>query len=248
MNPFAETALSGGMPLALVVAVLAGLVSFLSPCVLPLVPGYLGYVTGLTGVGLDRERRARLVTGAVLFVLGFTLVFVVLFVTFSSLTQQLRTHQAVLTRVLGLVVIAMGLLFAGWLPGGARVVKPSWRPTAGLAGAPLLGAVFALGWTPCVGPTLAAVLALSSSDGGGARRGLVLAIAYSLGLGVPFVLVALGYARASRVLAVLRGRQRGLQLAGGVLLVLIGVLMVSGLWDQLMTRVGVVLAGFPVPL
>jgi cytochrome c-type biogenesis protein len=236
------------MPLALAVAVLAGVVSFLSPCVLPLVPGYLGYVTGLTGVGLERQRRREMVVGACLFVLGFTAVFVALSVTFSSLSQQLLGHREVITRVMGAVVVLLGLLFAGWLPGGGTVVKASWRPAAGLAGAPLLGAVFALGWTPCVGPTLGAVLVLATSDGGGATRGLVLAVAYSLGLGLPFVLVAAGYARASRVLGVLRRRQRAVQVAGSLLLVLLGVLMLTGVWDALTTRVGTVVAGFSVPV
>lgn len=249
MNPFAEAALFGATPLAVAVAVLAGLVSFASPCVLPLVPGYLGYVTGLTGVGLERLRRRRMVGGTGLFVLGFTVVFVLLFTSLSQLSQDvLRTHQATLTRVLGVVVIALGLLFVGWLPGGGKVVQTTWRPAAGLAGAPLLGGVFALGWTPCLGPTLAAVLSLATSDGGGAGRGLTLALAYSLGLGLPFMLVALGYARASVVLSVLSRHQRGLQVAGASLLVLLGVLMVSGVWDRLMTTVGARIAGFVVPV
>ncbi len=237
---------SGSMPLALLVAALAGVVSFASPCVLPLVPGYLGYVTGLGGVELERRRRGRMAAGAGLFVLGFTVVFVVLTATFSALTRAVLGHQDLLLRLFGLVVIALGLLFIGALPGGGRMVKPSWRPAAGLAGAPLLGAIFAVGWSPCMGPTLAAVLALATGEGGGAQRGLVLAVAYSLGLGVPFILAAALYARASRGLALLRRHQRGLQLAGGGLLVLVGVLMVAGVWVDLLTRIGTVVAGFQV--
>ncbi len=237
---------SGSMPVALLVAALAGLVSFASPCVLPLVPGYLGYVTGLNGVALERQRRSRMAAGAALFVLGFTVVFVVVFATFSSLTRLVVGHQDTLMRVLGLVVIVLGLLFVGALPGGGRVVKPSWRPAAGLAGAPLLGAVFAVGWSPCMGPTLAAVLALATGEGGGAGRGVLLAVAYSLGLGIPFVVAAVAYAGASRGLALLRRHQRALQVGGGVLLVVIGVLMVSGVWVDLLSRLGTTVAGFEV--
>jgi cytochrome c-type biogenesis protein len=237
---------SGSMPVALLVAALAGLVSFASPCVLPLVPGYLGYVTGLNGVALERQRRSRMAAGAALFVLGFTAVFVVVFATFSSLTRLVIGHQDALMRVLGVVVIVLGLLFVGALPGGGRVVKPSWRPAAGLAGAPLLGAVFAIGWSPCMGPTLAAVLALATGEGGGAGRGVLLAVAYSLGLGVPFVVAAVAYAGASRALALLRRHQRALQVGGGVLLVVIGVLMVSGVWIDLLSRLGTTIAGFEV--
>ncbi|HEV7147268.1 MAG TPA: cytochrome c biogenesis protein CcdA [Pedococcus sp.] len=239
---------SGSMPLALLVAALAGLVSFASPCVLPLVPGYLGYVTGLGGQSLERKRRSQMVTGATLFVLGFTVVFVVMTTTFSLLAQQLIGHQQALMRVLGVVVIALGLLFVGAFPGSGRMLKPSWRPTAGLVGAPVLGAIFAIGWTPCTSPTLAAVLALATGEGGGASRGVVLAVAYSLGLGIPFVLVAVGYARASRTLGWMRRHQRGLQLAGGTVLVVIGVLMVTGVWQDLMSRASTAILNFEVPV
>src|SRR4051794_14596533 len=236
------------MPLALLVAALAGLVSFASPCVLPLVPGYLGYVTGLGGQSLERKRRSQMVTGATLFVLGFTVVFVVMTTTFSLLAQQLIGHQQTLMRVLGVVVIALGLLFVGVLPGSGLMLKPSWRPTAGLVGAPVLGAIFAIGWTPCTSPTLAAVLALATGEGGGASRGVVLAVAYSLGLGIPFVLVAIGYARASRTLGWMRRHQRALQLAGGTVLVVIGVLMVTGVWQDLMSRASTAILNFEVPV
>jgi len=240
-----ELVASGSMPVALVVALLAGVVSFASPCVLPLVPGYLGYVTGLTGVELGRQRRGPLLTGAVLFVLGFTAVFVGVTVT-ASAGGALVTHQALFTRLAGVVVALLGLVFIGWSPLGDRRWQPTWRPSAGLLGAPMLGAVFAVGWAPCSGPTLGAVLLLATSDGGGVGRGVVLAVAYSLGLGVPFLLVALAYGRASRVLAVLLRHQRGLQVAGGVLLVVLGVAMASGLWLHLITRMQAAILGFQV--
>lgn len=236
---------SGSMPVALVVAVLAGAVSFASPCVLPLVPGYLGYVTGLTGVDLERQRRGRMFAGALLFVLGFTAVFVGVTVT-AAAGGALIAHQALFTRLAGVVVAALGLVFIGWSPLGARRWQPTWRPAAGLLGAPMLGAVFAVGWAPCSGPTLGAVLLLATSDGGGVSRGVVLATAYSLGLGVPFLLVAVAYGRMSRLLAVLRGHQRGLQVAGGVMLVVLGVLMASGLWLHLITRMQASILGFQV--
>jgi cytochrome c-type biogenesis protein len=248
IDSFAQTALSGSMPAALAVALLAGIVSFASPCVLPLVPGYLGYVTGLSGVDLARQRRGRMVAGALLFVLGFTVVFVTTTSTLAGLAGVLVAHSDVVTRAAGVVVIALGLLFVGWVPGSGRRLQPSWRPAAGLAGAPLLGAVFAVGWTPCIGPTLSAVLFLVTSEGGGVRRGIVLAVAYCLGLGVPFVLVALGWSRASRLLGALRRHQRAVQVLGGLLLVTVGALMVSGLWTTLVSRLGSAVAAFQVPL
>jgi cytochrome c-type biogenesis protein len=245
-DSFAEIALSGSMPAALAVALLAGLVSFASPCVLPLVPGYLGYVTGLSGVDLATRRRGRMVAGAALFVVGFTIVFVATTSTFSGVVGRVVAHQDTVTQVAGAVVVALGLLFIGWAPGSGRRWQSSWRPTAGLAGAPLLGAVFAVGWTPCIGPTLSTVLFLTTSEGGGFRRGVVLAVAYCLGLGVPFVLVALGWSRASRVLGVLRRHQRTLQVLGGLMLVAVGVLMLTGVWTTMISRLATVIAGFGV--
>jgi cytochrome c-type biogenesis protein len=236
------------MPAALAVALLAGIVSFASPCVLPLVPGYLGYVTGLTGVDLAKQRRGRMVAGALLFVLGFTVVFDTTTSTLAGLAGVLVSNSDVVTRVAGVVVIALGLVFVGWAPGGGRRLQPSWRPAAGLAGAPLLGAVFAVGWTPCIGPTLSAVLFLVTSEGGGVQRGVVLAVAYCLGLGVPFVLVALGWSRASRLLGTLRRHQRAVQVLGGLLLVSVGVLMVSGVWTTMISRLASLIAGFEVPV
>jgi cytochrome c-type biogenesis protein len=223
---------SGSLPLALLVSALAGLVSFASPCVLPLVPGYLGYVTGLTGVDLERQRRGRMLTGAALFVLGFTAVFVLLAAAFGAVGSHLIAHQVLLTRVLGGVTIVLGLVFIGWLPGGERQWRPSWRPAAGLLGAPLLGAVFGLGWVPCIGPTLSAVLALASNEAS-ASRGAALATAYCLGLGLPFLVTAVAFGRVARVWSVVRRHQRLVQVLGGLLLVGVGVLLVTGAWSDL---------------
>jgi cytochrome c-type biogenesis protein len=244
MSGLPEVIVAGSMPAAVLVAAAAGLISFASPCVLPLVPGYLGYVTGLTGVDLGRQRRGRLAAGSTLFVLGFTAVFVVIFASASALTRALVGNQEVLLRYFGVLVVLLGLLFAGVLPGAGRAFTPSWRPVAGLAGAPLLGVVFGLGWSPCTSPTLGAVLLLATGDGGGATRGVLLAVAYGLGLGLPFVLVAVGYGRAARALSVLRRHQRGLRLAGSGLLVLLGVLMISGVWVTWTTRLSTVVLGW----
>ena len=232
-----STIATGALPLALVVALAAGFVSFASPCVLPLVPGFLGYVTGLSDVALEQRRRSRLVLGALLFVLGFSAVFIAIFALLASaLSLALRTHLDVLTRVGGVVVIVMALAFLGLgtRVGLQRSAAPRWRAPAGLVGAPLLGAIFALTWAPCSGPTLGAILALTtplSADGGGVGRGILLAVAYSLGLGVPFLLIAAGYSKAGTASAWLRRHQRPIHLFGGVLLLLLGVLMATGLWN-----------------
>ena len=193
------TIASGALPLALVLALVAGFVSFASPCVLPLVPGFLGYVTGLSDVALEKRGRGRLLLGALLFVLGFSVVFIAVSATASAVGAALFAHRLLLMRVGGVVVIALALVFLGL--GTQRSWQPSWRPAAGLAGAPLLGVVFGLGMSPCTGPTFAAILALTvplSGGGSGVARGVVLAVAYSLGLGLPFLLIAGGYSKAGR--------------------------------------------------
>ena len=228
----ADTVYSGALPVAIAVALLAGVVSFASPCVLPLVPGFLGYVTGLSDVALERRSRHRMVLGALLFVLGFSAVFIATTAFLAGLGAALVEHRTVLMRVGGVLVIIMALVFLG--AGAQRQVRLRYRPTAGLAGAPLLGAVFGLGWAPCTGPTLGVVVALATvtDDQSAVTRGIVLAVAYSLGLGLPFLLLAAGYERFGPVSAFLRRHHRGIQLFGGALLLAVGLLLVSGLWED----------------
>lgn len=255
---FAQAAFSGSMLLAVPVAAVAGFVAFASPCVLPLVPGYLGYLGGMSGATLaGSSRRAtpsdggaapvtapqpevpgrssadvgrtRLLAGVGLFVAGFTLVFVLLGVLAGSVGGVLKDWQDPLTRVLGVVVVVMGLAFMGLVPFLQQDRRVHLSPRAGLWGAPLLGLVFGLGWTPCIGPTLVAITALSL-DGGSPARGAVLSVAFCLGLGLPFVLIALGTARSARALALLRRHRLAVMRAGGGLLVVLGLALVSGLW------------------
>lgn len=228
-----STITSGALPLAILVALAAGFVSFASPCVLPLVPGFLGYVTGLSGVSLEQRSRGRLVLGAVLFVLGFSVVFIAVAVTVSAAGTLLREYQGALMRVGGVIVILMALVFLG--AGSGRSFAPGWKPAAGLAGAPLLGMVFGLGWAPCTGPTFGAIIALSTALSGDQQavvRGVGLATAYSAGLGLPFVLIAGGYSRAGRASRWLRAHYHGIQIAGGVMLLVVGILLVTGLWES----------------
>lgn len=219
----------GALPLAVLVAALAGLVSFATPCVLPLVPGYLGYVTGLSDVELADRSRGRMVLGTLLFILGFTVVFVLASMFVATAGQALVEHRELLMRIGGVVVILMAFVFLG--AGSQRTFRLPIKPATGLAGAPVLGAVFGLGWAPCMGPTLAAVLALNLTGEASTTRAVVLAVAYCLGLGLPFLLISAAYERWAPVSAWLRRRQRAIQIIGAALLLLVGLLLLTGGWD-----------------
>jgi cytochrome c-type biogenesis protein len=266
---------SGPLILAIPVAAAAGAVTFLSPCCLPLVPGYLSYITGMSGAGAagtaaaagtdaaagtgagetaaaaadggavtTRTRaavtgpatpaRGRAVAGTALFVVGFSLVFAVYGLAVGGLGQLLKTHNTGLTQILGGITILLGLMFAGAFDRfsfAGRIFRPSARPKAGLAGAPLLGVMFGVGWSPCIGPTLTAVLTLSAASGT-AARGAFLAFIYGLGLGIPFLIVAVAFQRVVNVLSFFRRNARLVSRIGGAMLVIVGILEVTGAWTS----------------
>lgn len=244
MNP-GEIVVSGGLWLALPIALAAGLFSFLSPCVLPLVPGYLGYVSGLASG--NSQSRSRMTLGASLFVAGFSAVFLSASLLAGTVGRFLLQWENVLERIGGVVIIVLGLAFIGRVTVLQRTAKPHWQPRTGLLGAPLLGVIFAIGWSPCIGPTLIA-MGFLAGQGGDLWRALLVGIAYSAGLGVPFILVALGLGWMSKGLKWVKGRMRAINVAGGVLLVMIGVSMVTGLWGWAMSWLGAAAGGFWIPL
>lgn len=235
-NPFAEVILDGSLIAALPVALLAGFVSFASPCVLPLIPGYLGYITGLTGADLREQKRGRIFWGVLLFVLGFSVVFVVMSVVLAQLGAfAWFLGQRWIMVVLGLLVVLMGVVFLGGFSWFQRDRKIGRRPPPGLWGAPVLGMTFGLGWAPCIGPTFAAVQALAYMDGASTGKAVVLTAAYCLGLGVPFILIALALRRGMGAMSFFRRHRLTLQRVGGVVLVLIGLAMATGVWSALVS-------------
>jgi cytochrome c-type biogenesis protein len=235
----------GPMLLAIGASVLAGLVSILSPCVLPLLPGYLSYVTGLAGSDMEAVTgrgttvtktrtvvlKSRVLAGSTLFVLGFSVVFTLMVTLVANIFLQLKTHQDVLNTVIGVVIVVLGLGYLGWIPGFQREARISKLPAAGLAGAPVLGAVFAISWTPCVGPTLGAVMGLATTTGQ-TDRSVVLALAFSFGLGVPFVLFGLFFRKLLGVFTAIRRNSLWVTRIGGGLLILVGLALITGAWDQ----------------
>jgi cytochrome c-type biogenesis protein len=235
----------GQLIVAMLIALAAGLVSFASPCVLPLVPGYLAYIGGLAGSDQAetsnsaavahpyRRARNRLILGVTLFVAGFSVIFVAFMVLASSVGIWLVQYQDLITRIMGVIVIVMGLVFVGMFRPMQQTRKLSIAPRVGLIGAPLLGAGFAIGWTPCLGPTLIAITSLSLQSGS-VLRGAVLGLMYCLGLGIPFVLVAIGFGWVASSTQFLKRNIRTINIIGGVVLVIIGVLMVTGVWNQMM--------------
>jgi len=244
-----EIVLSGSLLLALPIALLAGLVAFASPCVLPLVPAYLGYVGGMTKLPEPGQKGGRgpLLLGVGLFILGFSSVFVGLSIVFAQVGALLGTQLDLITRIAGVVVIVMGFVFIGQVSFLQRSLTLPVKAVTGVAGAPLLGVVFGLGWAPCIGPTLIAVNALALSLGDVGRAAL-LATAYCLGLGLPFIALALGLHSATRAMGFLRRHIRIINILGGALLILVGLAMVTGAWQQLMSQLLVVIGGTQTPL
>ncbi|QMV86221.1 cytochrome c biogenesis protein CcdA [Corynebacterium hindlerae] len=236
----ADIAATGPLILGLLAAALAGFVSFASPCVVPLVPGYMSYLAGVVGNDLEmssegpavaKQGRWRVAGAALLFIGGFTIIFVLATATVFGAISALTLNQELLQKIGGVVTILMGLVFMGLVPALDRDTRMQPKRLSTLLGAPLLGGVFALGWTPCLGPTLAAIISVSAgTQGMTAMRGVVLIIAYCLGLGLPFLVVALGSAKAMRGVGFLRRHSRGIQLIGGVALIIVGLALFTGQW------------------
>jgi cytochrome c-type biogenesis protein len=244
---FRGTVLSGSLLLALPVAAMAGLISFFSPCVVPLLPGYLSYATGLSGADLESARRGRMVLGSLLFVAGFSFVFVALGTLSGALGDWLLVYTRQISIVLGVLTILVGIAFLGFVPWMQRDLRVHRVPAVGLAAAPMLGVLFGLGWTPCIGPTLSAVEFLALHEGT-AVRGALLSVAYSLGLGIPFILAGLAFRHMLGAVAWVRRHQVWVTRVGGLMLIVVGLLLVTGLWDSWVADLRSWVGGFTVPV
>jgi cytochrome c-type biogenesis protein len=240
---------NGAIWVALPIAFAAGMVAFLSPCVLPLAPGYVSYITGLTGAELAdaKGRRFQVLAGSLLFVLGFSIVFVSYGVLFGGAGSLLLEYADAISRVLGVVVIVMGLAFVGLIPGLQREYRLHRLPTWGVAGAPVLGILFGLGWTPCIGPTLTVVQTLAFAEAS-ALRGAVLSFVYCLGLGLPFVLLAVAFSRMAGAIGWVRRHYVWVMRIGGGMLIVVGLLLVTGLWTEFTIWLRVQVPGFETVL
>jgi cytochrome c-type biogenesis protein len=247
----AEVVTSGSLLLAIPLAFAAGLISFLSPCVLPLVPGYLSYITGVAGARATAKRtsvsKSRAVWGAIIFVAGFSVVFISYGALFGGIGQVLLEYQRPIQLVMGVLVVILGLGFLGVIPALQRDIRIHRIPTGTLVGAFLLGVIFAIGWTPCIGPTLAAVQVMALTEAS-AVRGAILSAAYCLGLGLPFIFLALFFERSIRAVSILRRHSRGITFFGGVMLILIGMLLVTGFWNELTIGLRVWASQWVVPI
>jgi cytochrome c-type biogenesis protein len=227
---FAQS-MTGSMLVAVPIAVVAGAISFFSPCVVPLLPGYLSYVTGLSAAELGSNRRGRMLAGTSLFVAGFSAVFILTGVLFGAIGNALLEHQTLITRILGAGTVVLGLIFLGGFGFLQRDLRVHRVPAVGIAAAPLLGVLFGFGWTPCIGPTLGTVMNLAATEGS-SIRGAVLALVFSLGLGIPFIVAALAFRRMLGAVAWVRRHQLLVIRVGGVLMIVVGLLLLTGVWDS----------------
>jgi cytochrome c-type biogenesis protein len=232
MGEWFASSMTGSMLVALPIAVLAGAISFFSPCVVPLLPGYLSYVTGLSAAELDSAKRGRMLAGTALFVAGFSAVFILTGVVFGTVGDLLLDHQKAITRVLGALTVVLGLVFLGGFGFLQKDLRVHRVPAVGIAAAPLLGVLFGFGWTPCIGPTLGTVMTLATTQGS-TGRGATLALVFSLGLGIPFIVAALAFRRMLSAVAWVRRHQLLVIRIGGVLMIAVGLLLLTGVWDAM---------------
>ncbi|SRR6266536_2713486 len=232
MGDWFAQSMTGSMLVALPIAVLAGAISFFSPCVVPLLPGYLSYVTGLSAAELGSHRRGRMLAGTGLFVAGFSAVFILTGVVFGAVGNALIEHQTAITRVLGALTVVLGLVFLGGFGFLQKDLRVHRVPAVGIAAAPLLGVLFGFGWTPCIGPTLGTVMTLATTEGS-TGRGATLALVFSLGLGIPFIVAALAFRRMLSAVAWVRRHQVLVIRIGGVLMIAVGLLLLTGVWDSM---------------